>query len=174
MATITCLVCGYDLRSLPKGNCPECGRRFDPEDPDTVGHPVERMKPWLLVLATAGVSLAILWPIAAYVWSLKSALHSFDIERGSESFDSDEWKRQGTLGDTYRWSALDDLIVKHNLIGMSKDEIIALLGEPDRGPLGSSHELDYYLAPQFPVDDYWFILELDEDGFVTRTYENMD
>ena len=28
----TCLACGYDLRGLPAGACPECGLAFDPAD----------------------------------------------------------------------------------------------------------------------------------------------
>jgi hypothetical protein len=27
-----CLDCGYNLRGLERGNCPECGRWFDPEE----------------------------------------------------------------------------------------------------------------------------------------------
>ena len=30
-----CRGCYYDLRSLPRGKCPECGKWFDPEDPRT-------------------------------------------------------------------------------------------------------------------------------------------
>ncbi len=32
-----CLECGYLLRGLPSGRCPECGRSFDPTDPGTYG-----------------------------------------------------------------------------------------------------------------------------------------
>jgi hypothetical protein len=31
-----CRGCGYALRDLPEPRCPECGRTFDPSDPDTV------------------------------------------------------------------------------------------------------------------------------------------
>ncbi len=30
-----CLNCGYILDGLPENRCPECGRPFDPEDPDS-------------------------------------------------------------------------------------------------------------------------------------------
>ncbi|MCC7292507.1 MAG: hypothetical protein IT449_10655 [Phycisphaerales bacterium] len=30
-----CIFCGYPLRGLPSGICPECGRAFDPENPKT-------------------------------------------------------------------------------------------------------------------------------------------
>lgn len=30
-----CLGCGYILNGLPENRCPECGRSFDPDDPET-------------------------------------------------------------------------------------------------------------------------------------------
>lgn len=30
-----CLNCSYDLRDLPSDRCPECGRVFDPRNPET-------------------------------------------------------------------------------------------------------------------------------------------
>ncbi len=30
-----CITSGYDLQELPNPACPECGREFDPNDPDT-------------------------------------------------------------------------------------------------------------------------------------------
>jgi hypothetical protein len=35
----SCLGCGYLLRELPAPRCPECGRPFDPHDPDTMRVP---------------------------------------------------------------------------------------------------------------------------------------
>lgn len=32
----TCLACGYLLTGLPKGQCPECGRDFDPDNSRTI------------------------------------------------------------------------------------------------------------------------------------------
>lgn len=33
--TIYCRICGYDLEGLPEPRCPECGKAFDPQNPDT-------------------------------------------------------------------------------------------------------------------------------------------
>jgi hypothetical protein len=33
-----CLGCGYILDGLPEPRCPECGRGFDPDDPETFSH----------------------------------------------------------------------------------------------------------------------------------------
>jgi hypothetical protein len=49
----TCADGGYSLRSLPERRCPECGRAFDPHDPDTMNVP-GRQKPSPLRLLTFG------------------------------------------------------------------------------------------------------------------------
>lgn len=33
-----CLTCHYDLAHLAENRCPECGRAFDPADPNTFLH----------------------------------------------------------------------------------------------------------------------------------------
>lgn len=45
-----CLGCGYALVNLAQGKCPECGLKFDPADPTTLG---PRTSPILQRLATA-------------------------------------------------------------------------------------------------------------------------
>ena len=57
-----CLACGYQLRGLVEHRCPECGRGFNPADPDTVKLPRRPKKPWwlgkfdrdMMTLAAAG------------------------------------------------------------------------------------------------------------------------
>src|SRR4051812_4047956 len=46
-----CWGCGYDLRSIPSRNCPECGKAFDPDDARTMNMgkpPLSRIGRWLL------------------------------------------------------------------------------------------------------------------------------
>lgn len=53
-----------------------------------------------------------------------------------EKFDSEKWKTADlTLEDnaSLRWDMMNSLRNNHNLIGMSKSEIITLLGEPNEG-----------------------------------------
>jgi hypothetical protein len=58
-----CLDCRYILDGLPEARCPECGRAFDPEDPDTYVAPEQRSA-WSpiakLILAVAVVHLLVL------------------------------------------------------------------------------------------------------------------
>ncbi len=66
-----CLDCGYALRglcclageSIYRRRCPECGRRFEPDDPSTFGR--RRAPPpssWLLVVLTVGALAVALLP----------------------------------------------------------------------------------------------------------------
>lgn len=55
----TCLDCGYPLRGLNEMRCPECGRPFDPADPESFEGPMR---------AVRRMRLALHWaPIAAWV-----------------------------------------------------------------------------------------------------------
>lgn len=59
-----CIRCGYDLRDLPAGLCPECGQRFDPTDARTYLTSSEaRASKWLLRLSLT----AVLLPIACWL-----------------------------------------------------------------------------------------------------------
>lgn len=64
-----CKACGYDLRSLPEHRCPECGRRFDPDNPRTfLTKPVSGRGP--LVRAIIGVILVSAPLMLAYLADL--------------------------------------------------------------------------------------------------------
>lgn len=58
-----CRECGYSLRGLPDAVCPECGRRFDADDPTTYRNPIAaprvRLTPGLL--GGTGVALYVVW-----------------------------------------------------------------------------------------------------------------
>jgi hypothetical protein len=92
-------------------------------------------------------------------------------QRGSPAFDAEKWKMHDSRStSSYRWCAVDDLLARHRLIGMKKDEVVALLGPPT-GYMGDGVKgIDYYLAPQPFVDSWWLVLELDESGTVTNHY----
>lgn len=64
-----CKACGYDLRSLPEHRCPECGRRFDPDNPRTfLTKPASGRGP--LVRAIVGVILVATPLVLAYLADL--------------------------------------------------------------------------------------------------------
>jgi hypothetical protein len=64
-----CSGCSYDLRGLPENRCPECGRPFDPDDPNTY---VTKLRSGRRYLATAlaGVVAMAIPQIVAYLSDL--------------------------------------------------------------------------------------------------------
>ena len=63
-----------------------------------------------------------------------------------EKFNSELWKTANLNSEenmTLRWDMMNDLRNKHKLVGMTKKEIIELLGDP--GDIASS-EFRYYLG----------------------------
>ena len=45
---IYCIKCDYDLSHLEEFRCPECGRKFDPEDPSTFELYIRRRRPLII------------------------------------------------------------------------------------------------------------------------------
>ncbi|MCI0366145.1 MAG: hypothetical protein L0Y44_06065 [Phycisphaerales bacterium] len=60
-----CNDCHYSLENLTKHRCPECGREFDPNDPDTfLGSPrfwPRSVKQWVGFWLIASLILSILY-----------------------------------------------------------------------------------------------------------------
>lgn len=61
-----CLSCRYDLRELAEDRCPECGRLFDPEDPETFYTPPNRTSAIRLLLLILCCHLPIIWALLAF------------------------------------------------------------------------------------------------------------
>lgn len=63
-SVILCRGCDYDLRALPAGRCPECGRGFDPGDARTFNLRKRAVYlRWLLPIEAA-TALVVLLPVA--------------------------------------------------------------------------------------------------------------
>lgn len=69
-----CLDCGYDLRGLPTGPCPECGREFDLHVRSTYGPPeAEELSRLMLIVAKCSaigplVSVALFHVARVVAW----------------------------------------------------------------------------------------------------------
>jgi hypothetical protein len=77
LSTAMCLNCGYSLHALTARRCPECGRRFDPDDPTTyrmphVGIRHYLSRGWQAVRSPAGqrILLAVVACLLTLVWPL--------------------------------------------------------------------------------------------------------
>lgn len=76
-----CLDCGYILGGLPENRCPECGRPFDPNDPQTydphglAGQVFSQAATWAAWLAVPAALLMLLQTFASAIpnWVLALA-----------------------------------------------------------------------------------------------------
>jgi len=88
------------------------------------------------------------------------------------------WPRQSTRFDTIRWKdknlpasvrlqMADDLILRRLLDGMTRPEVISLLGEPPKTLYFKDYDLVYLLRPErgfMPVDSEWLVVKFGRDG----------
>ena len=82
-------------------------------------------------------------------------------------FDEDKWKIKEGVDYPYRDEMLHDLVYEQQLKGLEKEELIKLLGEPDR----SSKGFLYYRVAQkrlglLPLHTTTLVIELSEDSIV--------
>lgn len=72
-----------------------------------------------------------------------------------------------------RLRMVDSLLRRHTLIGMSRDEIVALIGEPgDSGGYFKDYDLVYFLGLErdslFAIDGEWLVVGLDEHAVASE------
>jgi len=80
---------------------------------------------------------------------------------GALSFDSDKWKDKPEE----RNRMVSSLLNTHELVGMTEDEIITLLGKPDEKKESPENQFVYLLGRAgLGVDDYLLILQFDDHG----------
>jgi len=64
----------------------------------------------------------------------------------------------------------DALVASKQLVGMSRAEVFALLGEPPATDKWPEYDLVYWLGPThpFPIDSEWLVMRLSVSGKVTE------
>jgi hypothetical protein len=114
-----------------------------------------------VVLYAASFVLLFFWPNASSY--LKST-----------EFDSVKWKEKA-LDDDFLWPTrlrmVDDLIDNGQLRGASRDEVIRLLGPPDKTEYFKEWGMVYWLGPErgaFRIDSEWLVVRLDDHDVVTE------
>lgn len=86
----------------------------------------------------------------------------------SDNFDAQRWK-DADLTTRDRVEMTGALFAEHSLEGMSRAEVIELLGEPTRTDKWRDWDMIYVLGPTsyMPIDNEWLVIRLDQAGFVT-------
>ncbi len=70
-----------------------------------------------------------------------------------------------------RLRMVDDLLRRHRLDGMTRQQVVALIGEPDQTGYFSNWDMVYWLGPErggFRIDSEWLVLRLDSQQKVTE------
>jgi len=65
-----------------------------------------------------------------------------------------------------RQAMADDLIATGRLLGLRRDQVVALLGQPEPGR-SDADRLEYFTGPErgfMPIDSEWLRIELDASG----------
>jgi hypothetical protein len=109
-------------------------------------------------LAATGIALSV----AVFVLGL------WFFEHPHRRFDSAVWKSPSTQA-TVRLQMADDLTHHHKLIGLTRMEVVTLLGEPPKTEYFKGFDLVYLLGPErgfISIDSEWLVIRLGEDGRV--------
>ena len=86
-------------------------------------------------------------------------------------FDSSKWQNEELVNtrNPVRIRMVDDMLKKHNLVGMTKENLIALLGIPPKTGYFSNYDFVYWLGPErgfFSIDSEWLVIKLEDDKVV--------
>ncbi len=79
-------------------------------------------------------------------------------------FDSTEWKNTKNVTNNIRIRMVDDLLRRHHLNGMSREQVTALIGEPDKTEYFKNSDMVYWLGPErgfMNIDSEWLVVRLD-------------
>ena len=83
-------------------------------------------------------------------------------------FVSNVWKNTPAVfsHDSVRLRMIDDFLEGHSIVGMSRGEVILLIGEPDQTEYFKSYEMVYMLGQEtdsyFAMDSQWLVLDLND------------
>jgi hypothetical protein len=86
----------------------------------------------------------------------------------SGNFDSGRWK-DADLSTRDRVEMMDALLTQHPLKGLSRSQVVELLGEPTPTDKWEDWNMIYVLGPTdyMPIDHEWLVIRLDERGRVS-------
>ena len=85
-------------------------------------------------------------------------------------FDGAAWKGEKTLTNDVRIRMVDDLLRRHSFGGMTREQLTAIVGEPDKTEYFKGWDLVYWLGPErgfMSIDSEWLVFRLDSQKKVT-------
>jgi hypothetical protein len=89
---------------------------------------------------------------------------------GRRSFDPVAWKGAShSSDDPVRIRMVDDLLQRHQFRGMTREQVTALIGEPDDTPYFKDWDMVYWLGPErgfMSIDSEWLVFRLGDQKTV--------
>lgn len=121
------------------------------------------------VLALLGISAlgVLLFVVLAF-----RVTQSLEIDFEPIPFNSSTWiasEPEFSL-DSLRLRMIDDLLATHELVGMPRNKIVSLIGEPDDTEYFVEYEMVYYLGQErhpLGMDSEWLAIDLDANSTAT-------
>jgi len=95
---------------------------------------------------------------------------SWFVFRPGRHFDPSLWGNSHTPA-SVRLRMADDLVDSKKLIGLTRQEVVARLGEPPKTEYFKEFDMVYYLGPErgfISIDSEWLVLKLGPEGRVVR------
>jgi len=92
------------------------------------------------------------------------------VMRPGRHFDPSLWGNSRTPA-SVRLRMADDLVDNKKLIGLTRQEVVARLGEPPKTEYFKEFDMVYYLGPErgfMSIDSEWLVLKIGPDGRVVR------
>jgi hypothetical protein len=86
-------------------------------------------------------------------------------------FDREVWSALGSDGGTPRLEMADRLVARGALLGMTRKQVVQLLGDPPASAYFKSFDLVYRLGDErgfISIDSEWLVLRLDQTGRVVE------
>jgi hypothetical protein len=85
-------------------------------------------------------------------------------------FDAVAWKSEKALTNDVRIRMVDDLLRRNSFRGMTREQVIAIIGVPDKTEYFKEWDLVYWLGPErgfIGIDSEWLVFRLDSQKKVT-------
>ncbi len=130
---------------------------------------IRRSRKITIILTAAALSILLL-AIAILIFDRMF----LSVDFHPVSFKSEVWKNTSSEFslDSVRLRMVDDLLLTKLLVGLTRNNIVALIGEPDDTPYFREYPMVYHLGQErhpFGIDSEWLVIQLDKQGIATES-----
>jgi hypothetical protein len=111
--------------------------------------------------------------IATVVGGLGWGFYGEEIKErlNRKRFGQISWQAGQSRTNVTRIQMVDDLLRRHSFNGMTRDQVTAIIGEPDQTEYFKDWDMVYWLGPErgyMSVDSEWLVFRLDDQKKVVE------